>query len=153
MNNNNNNKGYVSKIDINKALSGDISFGLIEKGVSATAAFGLANALMFLRRGKTERINHNKQLSKQLEEKFNVGLFNKMGFGTSKVQKINSAQEVLEYMKLDPHIMLVEPVNGLMDLGYDHIGRAGGHYHLIRTNHSGHKILRTQNLNDYLGFS
>ena len=125
--------GAVGKRDANTNLS----LSLIEKGVPFSAAFALQ---AFFGRGKTNTVNHSKVLRSQLKN------LKESGFEGVDVREIRGAEDVVEYLGLPEYSL--DRVRSVMDAGkgYSHVARVGGRPYLVRTNPSGHKVMRTKDI-------
>ena len=129
---------YQSRKETKGIEVGDISFGLIDKGVPATTAFSFANVLMFLKRGYTIKIDHEKEIKSQLRRRLKLGLLNHLH-----VQKIdlrgglNNLPEEINYDSYRAKL-----ADFLRNNSYQYLIKAKGTYSLVRTNSSGHKVTK-----------
>ena len=130
-------KSYSSTRDINSARLGDISFGLINRGVPMGLAFSLAQASMFLRKGNPVRVDHYKEIKLQIAKKLKTHFW--QGIHLGEIRSLdNLAEETPDPIK--------EKVGILLNQGYNYFVQTKGNYYMARTGHSGHKVLQIRNI-------
>ena len=134
------NRDYLERKVGRKVEDNNLSLSLIERGVPAPIAFSLR---MLLGRGKTEKVNHKKTLMNQIKGKLKRNIFEGVD-----VKEIDGAGDVLEYLGLPGDYL--EGVESVMNAGkgYSHVARVGSRNYLVRTNISGHKVIKTKDISD-----
>lgn len=138
---------YLSWKEDKNAQKTDLSLGFIEKGIPVTTAFSFVNLFMMLRRGKSVKIDHYKEIKSQLKKRLKPRLFSRIDLCNA-----DSSQGILDHFDFPDSPELLKAVETIT-FGYDYLAKVGKKYHLVRTNHKDHKVLKTKDISGYLGYN
>ena len=139
----NSGSNYASKSDINKKRYGEVSLGLMDKGMPAATAFSLGTLVCFFKgMKKPVVVNHNQSIKKQLEAKLNLHFYQSLY-----LEEIDLQKGLPENINNNPIPYSVKTqATQLVNDGYNYLLRANGTFYMARTNSEGHKVLKIKRL-------